>query len=183
MIGLFCFVLAARVVVHVTGYKPPQEGGICGVVKVQKPDGSVQEIGTFGVFPDTAFKADASHARRYGFPLPKELATGPVVEPGSAGGCEASGWSVAVTFEVNSSISPHVSGLPSVRTGFQYMPTLAVAAGVGSASAQPPAISDEAVKIGVLADMSGGSFRIARSSLSPLNPFIRSAGGAESIFR
>ena len=69
---------APRVVVHVTGYKPPQEGGIRGVVKVQKPDGSVQEIGTFGVYPDTAFKADSSHARRYGFPLPKELATGPV---------------------------------------------------------------------------------------------------------
>jgi hypothetical protein len=69
---------AQRVIVHVTGYRPPQEGGIRGVVKVQKPDGSEQEIGTFGVFPDTAFKADSSHARRYGFPLPKELATGPV---------------------------------------------------------------------------------------------------------
>ena len=69
---------APRVVVHVTGYKPPQEGGIRGVVKVQKPDGSEQEIGTFGVFPDAAFKADSLHARRYGFPLPKELATGPV---------------------------------------------------------------------------------------------------------
>jgi hypothetical protein len=69
---------APRVVVRVAGYKPPQEGGIRGVVKVQKPDGSEQEIGTFGVFPDAAFKADSSHARRYGFPLPKELATGPV---------------------------------------------------------------------------------------------------------
>jgi hypothetical protein len=69
---------APRVIVHVTGYQPPQEGGIRGVIKVQKPDGSEQEIGTFGVFPDTAFKADSSHARRYGFPLPKELATGPV---------------------------------------------------------------------------------------------------------
>jgi hypothetical protein len=69
---------APRVVVHVTGYKPPQKGGIRGVVKVQKPDGSEQEIGTFGVFPDAAFKADSLHARRYGFPLPKELATGPV---------------------------------------------------------------------------------------------------------
>jgi hypothetical protein len=69
---------APRVIVHVTSYQPPQEGGIRGVVKVQKPDGSEQEIGTFGVFPDTAFKADSSHARRYGFPLPRELATGPV---------------------------------------------------------------------------------------------------------
>jgi hypothetical protein len=67
---------APRVVVHITGYQPPQKGAIRGVVKVQKPDGSEQEIGTFGVFPDTAFKADSSRARRYSFPLPKELATG-----------------------------------------------------------------------------------------------------------
>jgi hypothetical protein len=69
---------APRVIVHVTGYQPPQKGAIRGVVKVQKPDGSEQEIGTFGVFPDTAFKADSSGARRYSFPLPKELATGAV---------------------------------------------------------------------------------------------------------
>jgi hypothetical protein len=69
---------APRVIVHVTGYQPPQKGAIRGIVKVQKPDGSEQEIGTFGVFPNTAFKADFSRARRYGFPLPKELATGAV---------------------------------------------------------------------------------------------------------
>jgi hypothetical protein len=69
---------ASRVVVHVTGYQPPQKGGIRGVVKVQKPDGSEQEIGTFGVFPDSAFKADSSRPRLYSFPLPKELATGAV---------------------------------------------------------------------------------------------------------
>lgn len=69
---------APRVIVHVTGYQPPQKGAIRGVVKVQKPDGSEQEIGTFGVFPDTAFKADSSRARRYSFPLPRELATGAV---------------------------------------------------------------------------------------------------------
>ena len=68
----------SRVIVHVTAYQPPQKGAIRGVVKVQKPDGSEQEIGTFGVFPDTAFKADSSRARRYSFPLPKELATGAV---------------------------------------------------------------------------------------------------------
>jgi hypothetical protein len=69
---------APRVIVRVTGYQPPQKGAIRGVVKVQKPDGSEQEIGTFGVFPDTAFKADSSRARSYSFPLPKELATGAV---------------------------------------------------------------------------------------------------------
>jgi hypothetical protein len=47
-------------------------------VKVQKPDGTEQEIGSFGVFPDTAFKADPTRARRYSFALPKELATGAV---------------------------------------------------------------------------------------------------------
>jgi hypothetical protein len=69
---------APRVIVHITGYQPPQAGGIRAVVKVQKPDGSEQEIGSFGVFPDAAFNADPSHARRYSFPLPKGLATGPV---------------------------------------------------------------------------------------------------------
>ena len=69
---------ASRVVVHVTGYQPAQKGAVRGVVKVQKPDGSEQEIGTFGMFPDAAFKADTSRARSYSFPLPKELATGAV---------------------------------------------------------------------------------------------------------
>jgi hypothetical protein len=69
---------APRVVVHVTGYQPAQEGAVRGVVKVQKPDGSEQEIGTFGVFPNAAFKAETSRARSYSFDLPKELATGKV---------------------------------------------------------------------------------------------------------
>ena len=63
-----------RVVVHVTGYQPAQKGSVRGVVKVQKADGTEQEIGTFGVFPDAAFKAETSRARAFGFPLPKELA-------------------------------------------------------------------------------------------------------------
>jgi branched-chain amino acid transport system substrate-binding protein len=44
-----------------------------------------------------------------------------------------------------------------MRTLFQYTLILVVAAaaGVGSASAQTPAISDDAVKIGVPTDMSG----------------------------
>jgi hypothetical protein len=67
-----------RVIVHVTGYQPAQKGGVRAVVKVQKPDGADQEIGTFGIFPDKAFKADTSRARAYSFPLPKELAAGAV---------------------------------------------------------------------------------------------------------
>lgn len=67
-----------RVVVHVTGYQPAQKGSVRGVVKVQKRDGTEQEIGTFGVFPDTAFKAETSRARAFSFPLPKELAAGAV---------------------------------------------------------------------------------------------------------
>lgn len=67
-----------RVVIDVTGYQPAQKGAVRGVVKVQKPDGSEQEIGTFGMFPDAAFKADTSRARSYSFPIPKELATGAV---------------------------------------------------------------------------------------------------------
>ena len=45
---------------------------------LQKADGTEQEIGTFGVFPDSAFKAETSRARAYSFPLPKELAADPV---------------------------------------------------------------------------------------------------------
>jgi hypothetical protein len=71
-------VSAPQVIVHVTGYQPPQQGAVRGVVKLQKPDGTEQEIGTFGVFPDTAFKAASSRARSYRFALPKDLATGPV---------------------------------------------------------------------------------------------------------
>ena len=67
-----------RVVVHVTGYQPAQKGSVRGVVKVQKADGTEQEIGTFGVFPDTAFKAETSRAMTFSFPLPKELAADPV---------------------------------------------------------------------------------------------------------
>jgi hypothetical protein len=63
-----------RVVVHVTGYQPAQQGSVRGVVKVQKPDGTEQEIGTFGVFPDTAFNAGTSRAKAFSFPLPKDLA-------------------------------------------------------------------------------------------------------------
>lgn len=69
---------APRVVVHVTGYQPAQQGSVRGVVKVQQADGTEREIGTFGVFPDAAFKADTSKARAFSFPLPKELAAAPV---------------------------------------------------------------------------------------------------------
>ena len=67
-----------RVVVHITGYQPARKGSVRGVVKVQKADGTEQEIGTFGVFPDTAFKGETSRARAFSFPLPKELAADPV---------------------------------------------------------------------------------------------------------
>jgi hypothetical protein len=67
-----------RIVVDVTGYQPAQKGSVRGVVKVRKADGTEQEIGTFGVFPDAAFKAETSRAIRYGFPLPPGMAAGPV---------------------------------------------------------------------------------------------------------
>lgn len=67
-----------RVVVYVTGYQPAQEGSVRGVVKVQKADGTESEIGTFGVFPNTAFKAETSRARAFSFPFPKDMAAGPV---------------------------------------------------------------------------------------------------------
>jgi hypothetical protein len=69
---------APRVVVHIIGYQPAQKGSVRGVVKVQTGDGTEQEIGTFGVFPDGAFKTETSRGRVFSFPLPKGLAAGPV---------------------------------------------------------------------------------------------------------
>jgi hypothetical protein len=68
----------SRVIVYVTGYQPPQKGAVNFVVKVQKPDGSDQEIGTFTEFPNQAFKGETSRPRKHPFDLPKELATGAV---------------------------------------------------------------------------------------------------------
>ena len=69
------------VVVDVTGYTPPRDGAIQGVVMVQKhADSTEQEIGRFGIFPNTEFSAaDPSKVRRYSFPLPRDvLHDGPV---------------------------------------------------------------------------------------------------------
>jgi hypothetical protein len=65
-----------RVIVSVTGFRPPHDGGVQAIVKVQKEDGQTeQEIGRFGIFPNAEFKAvDPSKARRFGLPLPKALA-------------------------------------------------------------------------------------------------------------
>ncbi len=70
-----------RVIVSVTGFEPPREGAVEVVVKAQA-EGSQneQEIGRFAVFPETAFKApDPSKAKRFGLPLPKELAASKAV--------------------------------------------------------------------------------------------------------
>jgi hypothetical protein len=65
-----------RAIISVTGFRPPRDGGVEAVVKVQEEDGQTeQEIGRFGIFPNTEFTAaDPSNARRFGLPLPKELA-------------------------------------------------------------------------------------------------------------
>ncbi|MCA1510458.1 hypothetical protein [Bradyrhizobium sp. NBAIM01] len=72
--GLTADKVPSRVVVLVTGFQPAQQGNVRAIVKVQRADGKEQEIGTFGVFPDRAFKAETSRARAFSFPLPKELA-------------------------------------------------------------------------------------------------------------
>jgi hypothetical protein len=68
----------ARVVVSVMAYKPPRDGVVQGVVKVQRSEGGTeQEIGRFGIFPDAEFQAaDPAQAQRFSFPLPRELARG-----------------------------------------------------------------------------------------------------------
>jgi hypothetical protein len=70
-----------RVIVSVTGFEPPREGGVQVVVKAQSERSpQEQEIGRFAVFPETAFKApDQSKAKRFGLPLPQELAASKAV--------------------------------------------------------------------------------------------------------
>jgi hypothetical protein len=64
-----------RVIISVTAFRPPRDGAVQAVVKVQNGDRTEQEIGRFGVFPNAEFKAaDPSKARRFGVPLPKEVA-------------------------------------------------------------------------------------------------------------
>lgn len=65
-----------RVIISVTGFRPPHEGAVQAVVKIRR-DGTEQEIGRFGIFPNAEFTAaDPSKAQRFGVPLPKELARG-----------------------------------------------------------------------------------------------------------
>jgi len=69
------------VVLDVTAYTPSRNGVVQGVVTVQKnADNKEQEIGRFGIFPNTEFSAaDPSKVRRYSFPLPMDvLQDGPV---------------------------------------------------------------------------------------------------------
>ena len=69
-----------RVIIRVTAFRPPHDGAVQAVVKVQK-DGEELEIGRFGIFPNAEFKAaDPSKAQRFGLPLPKELASGGAVK-------------------------------------------------------------------------------------------------------
>jgi hypothetical protein len=69
-----------RVIVHVTGFQPATDGAVQAVVKAQKPDGTEQEIGRFGIFPQAGFKSDPAGAQRFSFPLPKDLAGGEPVQ-------------------------------------------------------------------------------------------------------
>jgi|GEM_PF-1920318 len=71
-----------RVIISVTAFRPPHDGAVQAVVKVQKDgDRTEQEIGRFGMFPNAEFKAaDPSKAQRFGLPLPKELAGGEAVK-------------------------------------------------------------------------------------------------------
>jgi hypothetical protein len=71
---------SARVIISVTGFRPPREGAVQAVVKIRR-DGTEQEIGRFGIFPNAEFTAaDPSKAQRFGLPLPKELAAGGAIK-------------------------------------------------------------------------------------------------------
>jgi hypothetical protein len=64
-------------IVSVMGFQPPHDGGAVQVVVKLQQDGTEQEVGRFGITPNTPFKAaDPSKAQRFGLRLPRELATG-----------------------------------------------------------------------------------------------------------
>ena len=69
-------------IISVTAFRPPRDGAVQAVVKVQRDGGRTeQEIGRFGMFPNAEFKAaDPSKAQRFGLPLPKGLAGGEAVK-------------------------------------------------------------------------------------------------------
>jgi hypothetical protein len=73
---------AARVIVSVTGFQPPQDGSVEVVVKAQGDRiGTEQEIGRFSIFPQAEFKAvEPSKAQRFGLQLPQGLASGTLVK-------------------------------------------------------------------------------------------------------
>jgi hypothetical protein len=65
-----------QVVINVTGFQPATDGPVQAVVKAQR-GGREREIGRFGIFPHTAFKAaEPSRGQSFGIPLPKDLASG-----------------------------------------------------------------------------------------------------------
>jgi hypothetical protein len=67
----------AQVVIVVTGFQPPQGGTVQAVVKAQQGTETEQEIGRFGMFPNTQFQVtDPAKGQRFGFSLPKEVASG-----------------------------------------------------------------------------------------------------------
>jgi hypothetical protein len=71
---------SGRAVLSITQFKPPSDGSaVQVVVKLQKPDGTEQEVHRFGVFPQREVTAGEA-PRKFGFALPKDLAssTGPV---------------------------------------------------------------------------------------------------------
>jgi hypothetical protein len=68
-----------RLVISVMAFRPPRDGAVQAVVRIPRESGSQLEIGRFGIFPNAEFRAaEPSKAQRFGFPLPKELASGPV---------------------------------------------------------------------------------------------------------
>jgi hypothetical protein len=70
-----------------------------------------------------------------------------------------------------------------MRTLFRYILILAVAAaaGVGSASAQTPAISDDVVKIAVLTDMSGQfSHESGEGAVTAVRMAVEDFGGRQA---
>ena len=71
-----------RVIISVAAFRPPHDGAVQAVVKVQKDGGRTeQEIGRFGMSSECRIQGSRPiQSQRFGLPLPKELANGGAIK-------------------------------------------------------------------------------------------------------
>ncbi len=83
---------APQLVVAVTGFTPPPGGHATLIVSLRMESGRTVELGQVGIFPEQAFTASLTDAKRFGFALPKGALAGEprvMVEVTTSGGSGA----------------------------------------------------------------------------------------------